>query len=150
MLYVSSPSFSCGWYLHIWPCFSYGLYLQFLSLKNGRGKMVSPKRRIWGVDHFDPPTFLSSRLSNRPKEPSMTSDNRPICEVLGEGQLGELAGSSKNFAALSPGDAALFVSNYISYYFYFTTLPFHRSINCRWTHVVVKGTDDLEIIVEIM
>ena len=44
--YVSSLSFSCGFYLHICPCFSHGLCLQLLSLKNGRGKMVSPKRRI--------------------------------------------------------------------------------------------------------
>ena len=44
--YISSRCFSCGFYLHICPGFSHGCCLQLLNLKNGRGKMVSPKGSI--------------------------------------------------------------------------------------------------------
>ena len=65
-----------GFYLFIGACFSSGLYLQLLILKNGRGIMVNPPI-IRGVDHLAPPTFPSSKFCNRPREPLMTSHNRP-------------------------------------------------------------------------
>ena len=65
-----------GFYLLIGACFSSGLYLQLLILKNGRGIMVNPPI-IRGVDHLAPPTFPSSKFCNRPREPLMTSHNRP-------------------------------------------------------------------------
>ena len=55
-------------------------YLQLLSLKSGRSKMVNCNRSIWG-DNLAPPTFQSSRLWNKPREPLMTSDNTQRSEV---------------------------------------------------------------------
>ena len=71
------------WFIFTY-CFSHNFYLQSSSLKNGRDKMVNPNRSIWGVKNLASTTFQSSSLCNRPREPLMTSHNRPRCEVVGK------------------------------------------------------------------